>query len=150
MQLEFKSTPEHESSAPRWEGKRWALGPGRTRGTIELLCRGGVGGRLQPRWRFPLWRDTKHLRLSLTGIRPSVLSGICQEFSVICCVVGTKRTAEPGLEVRWWECGQYARVFSVPGFAPDGFFLSRPQGLLIFPLSWEYVCFTVGERLATV
>ena len=31
----------HKSSAPSVEGKRRGLGPGGTRGTIELLCRGG-------------------------------------------------------------------------------------------------------------
>ena len=37
--------PVKKSSAPpRLEWKRRGLGPGGTRGTIELLCRGGGGG----------------------------------------------------------------------------------------------------------
>lgn len=38
---EKRQTLVNESSAPGLEGKRRSLGPGGTRGTIELLCRGG-------------------------------------------------------------------------------------------------------------
>lgn len=50
--------------------------------------------------------------------------GLCErEFE------GSKAESAPRRKVRWEECEQYARVFTVPGFTLDGLF--RPQGLLL-------------------
>lgn len=38
-----RDTPVNKPSERRLQGKRRGLGPGGTRGTIELLCRGGGG-----------------------------------------------------------------------------------------------------------
>lgn len=94
------------------EGKWRGLGPGGTRGTIELLCRGGGGGGQIAALEIPSVGGYKAPNLpqrqkqSLGFYRED-----CRGF-LDGHVAGITRTAARGVQVRWEECEQYARVFS--------------------------------------
>lgn len=94
---------------PRRRGIRRGLGPGGTRGTIELLCRGG--GQISG-WRFPLrWWDThKKTKLNVSLV-PEPVSCRCP-CEVSGDAVGVKRPAARAPEVRREGREQYARVLS--------------------------------------
>lgn len=93
-------------------GKRRDLGPDGRRGTIEVLCRGGVSGGQIAALEIPTVVGYKKLNLIYSWNQRLCLSCVRWKFSQGWYVAGVKRVAERGLKVRGGECEQYARVFT--------------------------------------